>query len=121
VVEAGTPATSGDVQIPVERGGVTRFVNRSDITHVEAQGDYARLHTRDDSHLVRTALTTLAEQWADAGFVRIHRSLIVSLPHVQEVRTDAGRVSVVVNGEELPVSRRHTRELRGVLTRKAPE
>ena len=121
VVEAGTPATSGDVQIPVERGGVTRFVNRSDITHVEAQGDYARLHTRGDSHLVRTALTTLAEQWADAGFVRIHRSLIVSLPHVQEVRTDAGRVSVVVNGEELPVSRRHTRELRGVLTRKALE
>ena len=121
VVEAGSPATSGDVQIPVERGGVTRFVNRSDITHVEAQGDYARLHTRGDSHLVRTALTTLAEQWADAGFVRIHRSLIVSLPHVQEVRTDAGRVSVVVNGEELPVSRRHTRELRGVLTRKALE
>lgn len=121
VVEAGAPATSGDVQIPVERGGVTRFVSRSDITHVEAQGDYARLHTSSGSHLVRTPLTTLAEQWAEAGFVRIHRSLIVSLAHVQEVRTDAGRVSVVVNGEELPVSRRHTRELRGVLTRRAPE
>ena len=42
VVEAGGPAPSGDVQIPVERGGVTRFINRSEITHVEAQGDYAR-------------------------------------------------------------------------------
>ena len=41
VVEAGGPAPSGDVQIPVERGGVTRFINRSEITHVEAQGDYA--------------------------------------------------------------------------------
>ena len=39
VVEAGGPAPSGDVQIPVERGGVTRFVNRSEITHVDAQGD----------------------------------------------------------------------------------
>jgi CheY-like chemotaxis protein len=31
--------------IPVELGGVTRFVNRSDVRYVEAQGDYARLHT----------------------------------------------------------------------------
>ena len=56
VVEAGGPAPSGDVQIPVERGGVTRFISRSEITHVEAQGDYARLHTADGSHLVRTPL-----------------------------------------------------------------
>ncbi len=31
--------------IPVELGGVTRFVARSDVLYVEAQGDYARLHT----------------------------------------------------------------------------
>ncbi len=45
------PAAGKDVQIPVELGGVTRFVQRSDITHVEAQGDYARLHTATGSHL----------------------------------------------------------------------
>jgi DNA-binding LytR/AlgR family response regulator len=117
VVEAGgTP--SGDVQIPVERGGVTRFVNRSDITHVEAQGDYARLHTAEGSHLVRTPLSSLAEQWAAAGFVRIHRSILVALPHVQEVHTEGGRCSVLVAGQELAVSRRHTRELRELLTRR---
>jgi DNA-binding LytR/AlgR family response regulator len=120
VVEAGAPAPSGDAQIAVERGGVTRFVQRSDITHVEAQGDYARLHTAEGSHLVRTPLSTLAEEWAAAGFVRIHRSLLVALPHVEEVRTDAGRVSVVVAGQELAVSRRHTRELRELLTRRTP-
>lgn len=120
IVDAGPAAPSQDVQIPVERGGVTRFINRSDITHVEAQGDYARLHTAEGSHLVRTPLTSLAEQWADAGFVRIHRSVLVALPHVQEVRSDAGRVSVVVGGQELAVSRRHTRELRSVLTKKQP-
>lgn len=108
---------TGDVQIPVERGGVTRFVNRSDITHVEAQGDYARLHTGDGSHLVRTPLTSLAEQWAPAGFVRIHRSMLVSLRHVAELRIEGGRCRVVVAGEELAVSRRHTRELRDLLTR----
>jgi DNA-binding LytR/AlgR family response regulator len=114
---AGSPP-SGDEQIPVERGGVTRFVNRSDVTHVEAHGDYARLHTADGSHLIRTPLSTLEEEWAPAGFVRIHRSLLVSLKHVDEVRIQGGKCSVLVNGEELLVSRRHTRDLRDLLTRR---
>jgi DNA-binding LytR/AlgR family response regulator len=118
VVAAGRTAPPDDPQIPVERGGVTRFVSRSEITHVEAQGDYARLHTADGSHLVRTSLSTLAEEWAPAGFVRIHRSTLVALPHVEEVRFDAGRCSVVVDGRELPVARRHTRELRDLLPRR---
>ncbi|GAA4702205.1 LytTR family DNA-binding domain-containing protein [Nocardioides conyzicola] len=106
-----------DAQVAVERGGVTRFINRCDITHVEAQGDYARLHTATESHLLRSPLTTLEEEWAAAGFVRIHRSLLVSLPHVAEVRMDGGRCAVVVGspGVELGVSRRHTRELRELL------
>lgn len=118
VADATSAKPLSDPQIPVERGGVTRFVNRSDITHVEAQGDYARLHTAHDSHLVRTPLTSLAEQWADAGFVRIHRSMLVSLTHIDEVRMSGGRCSVVVGSHELAVSRRHTRELRDLLTRR---
>lgn len=120
VVEGGArPSGGGDEQIPVERGGVTRFINRSDISHVEAQGDYARLHTAAGSHLLRTPLSSLEEEWAPAGFVRIHRSLLVSLAHVDEVRMDAGRCTVLVGGQELSVSRRHTRELRELLTRRS--
>jgi len=124
VVEGGDRAApSHDSQVAVERGGVIRFLNRSDITHVEAQGDYARLHTAEGSHLVRTSLSTLEEEWASAGFVRIHRSLLVSLAHVRELRTDAGRCAVRVDGPsggtELVVSRRHTRELRDLLLRRA--
>ena len=117
VVEgSGRAQPSGDTQIPVERGGVTRFVSRSEITHVEAHGDYARLHTDHDSHLVRTPLGKLAEEWGPAGFVRIHRSMLVSLAHVSELRSDGGHCTVVVAGQELAVSRRHTRELRDLLT-----
>ncbi|MFC5729162.1 MULTISPECIES: LytR/AlgR family response regulator transcription factor [Nocardioides] len=113
------PATT-DTQIAVERGGVTRFIDRGDITHVEAQGDYARLHTGGGAtYLIRVPLSTLEEEWAEAGFHRIHRSLLVALPHVTEVRTDQGRTTVVVDGIELAVSRRHTRGLRDVLVRRA--
>jgi DNA-binding LytR/AlgR family response regulator len=122
VVESSGDAAAGagaEDNIPVERGGVTRFISRSAVQYVEAQGDYARLHTTDGSHLIRRPLTALEEEWRDAGFVRIHRSLLVSLPHVVEVRVDAGRCSVVVGEHELVVSRRHTRELRDLLVRRA--
>jgi DNA-binding LytR/AlgR family response regulator len=121
VVGGGDRASgpSLDSQVAVERGGVTRFLDRADITHVEAQGDYARLHVAGDSHLLRTPLSTLEEEWRPDGFVRIHRSLLVSLAHIREVRMDSGRCTVVVGDVELSVSRRHTRELRELLVRRA--
>jgi DNA-binding LytR/AlgR family response regulator len=103
--------------LPVELGGVTRFVARSEVRYVEAQGDYVRLHTAAGSHLVRMPLSTLEERWRDAGFLRIHRSLLVSLAHVDQIRTDGGRCWVVVDGQELQVSRRHTPALRDLVRR----
>jgi DNA-binding LytR/AlgR family response regulator len=124
IIDGGdrAPTPAEDVQIPVELAGVTRFVSRGDVTHVEAHGDYARLHTAGGSHLIRVPLTTLEDEWAGAGFVRIHRSLLVALGHVTEVRMEAGRCSVAVGprdaSTDLVVSRRHTRELREMLGRR---
>jgi DNA-binding LytR/AlgR family response regulator len=115
ICESGAPPSEDT--IPVELGGVTRFVQRSEVAYVEAQGDYARLHTASGSHLVRLALGSLEERWGGHGFVRIHRSLLVSLAHVDEVRVDNGRCSVLVSGTELTVSRRHTPALRELLRR----
>jgi DNA-binding LytR/AlgR family response regulator len=123
VVTAGVPAALqtpeeiDDEVIAVELAGVTRFVQRSTVRYVEAQGDYARLHTGQNSHLVRIPLSTLEERWRDAGFTRIHRSTLVALAHVDEMRVDGGRCAVRVGDDWLPVSRRHTRELRDLLVR----
>jgi DNA-binding LytR/AlgR family response regulator len=112
-------ADDRDETIAVELGGVTRFVRRSEVLWVEAHGDYARLHTEQESHLLRVPLSTLEERWGPAGFARIHRSTLVSLPHVDEVRADAGRCVVRLGDVELVVSRRHTRALRDRLIRSA--
>ncbi|MEU9087882.1 LytTR family DNA-binding domain-containing protein [Streptomyces sp. NPDC048357] len=106
-------------QIAVELGGVTRFVAIADIAYVEAQGDYARLHTDEGSHLVRIPVSTLEERWAARGFVRIHRRHLVALSRIDEIRLDAGSTSVRVGSAELQVSRRHARELRDLLMRHA--
>lgn len=121
VVEGvGREPAPADPTIAVELGGVTRFVRRSEISHVEAQGDYARLHTPSGSPLIRASLAALEAEWGPAGFVRIHRSLLVSVAHIAEVRSVSGRTSVVVRTGhtpvELGVARRHTRELRDLLT-----
>jgi DNA-binding LytR/AlgR family response regulator len=120
--QATVPEPAGppdDETIAVELGGVTRFVKRSEVRYVEAHGDYARLVTADGRHLVRVSLAHLEEQWAEAGFVRIHRRWLVSLPAIDEVRTDGGRMSLRVGDAVLAVSRRHPRELRDRLVRSA--
>ena len=118
-VLAAAHAEDPEEQVPVERGGVTRFVPISEIRYVEAEGDYARLHTADDSHLVRVPLTQLEQDWSGAGFFRIHRSILIATGFVDEIRVDGGRCSVMIDGHELQVSRRHTRELRDLLVRNA--
>jgi DNA-binding LytR/AlgR family response regulator len=117
VVQSGAdPSPGEDETIPVELAGVTRFVRRSQVRYVEAHGDYARLHTATQSHLIRTPLSVLEERWAGAGFIRIHRSTLICLVHVDEIRTVDGRMSVLLGDVELPVSRRHTRDLRDRLS-----
>lgn len=123
-VEAGQSAagvtSADDATIPVELGGVTRFVPLAEVRYVEAHGDYARLHTRGGSHLVRVAMSTLEERWAQAGFVRVHRSYLVATAQIDELRVEPGGGHVVVVGDRvLPVSRRHSRELKDRLVRRA--
>jgi DNA-binding LytR/AlgR family response regulator len=113
----------GDDVIPVELGGVTRLVRCDTIGWIEADGDYARLHTSSGSHLVRIPLNTLEERWRIRGFQRIHRSYLVALGMVTGLRTSNATTMVRLraNGAspavELPVSRRQARELRDRLIR----
>jgi DNA-binding LytR/AlgR family response regulator len=118
--EPAASTVDGDAEvIPIELAGTTKLLPRSHVRWVEAQGDYARLHTADGSHLIRAALTVLAERWADAGFVRIHRSYLVAVRRISELRLTGSGYVVIVDGRELPVSRRHTRELKERLVRVA--
>jgi DNA-binding LytR/AlgR family response regulator len=116
---SATRSADDELSIPVELAGTTRMLPRSSVRWVEAQGDYARLHTADASHLVRVSLATLAERWADAGFVRIHRSYLVQIRLIAELRLTPSGYVVAIDGTELPVSRRHTRELKDKLIRAA--
>lgn len=112
--------TSGSVSpaedlhvVQIDTGRRTVFVKRDEVQFVEAQGDYVRLHTTDGSHLIRLSLSYLEEVWESAGFVRVHRGFLIAIPWVQDLRvtSSSGLVAGTPAGD-VPVSRRHGRQLR---------
>jgi len=105
--------------VPVEVNGRTLMIERADICWIQANGDYVRLHTvQGGAHLVRLPLALFEERWAEHGFVRIHRSHLIALRYVVEIRTGAAGAAVVrVAGQDLVVSRRHAAELKRRLLR----
>ncbi len=118
--DAGGGAESLDM-VAVDAPGRTVMVARTEVAWVESAGDYVRLHTFDGrSLLVRLALARLEEAWVPEGFARIHRQYLVCLRAVREMRSEGPQMFVqVLPGTELPVSRRHMRELRDRLVRHA--
>lgn len=99
------PAPAAEL-ITVTLGGTTRMIRRDDVRYVQAQGDYTRLCTAEGGFLVRVPISDLERQWADAGFVRVHRSYLVALAHVAQIRLGSEHPTVLVGDVALPVSRR---------------
>lgn len=93
----------------VRRPGEVIRVPLSSIQWVQAEGEYVRIHCASDSYLERASLTSLEEQLGSAGFLRIHRSTIVSFREVARMETgNWGRTFVRLQcGKQLAVGRKY--------------
>jgi two-component system LytT family response regulator len=85
----------------------------TEIASIEADDYYAAIHASGRRHLVRESLASLEQRLAEAQFVRVHRSALVNLAQVREVRAHAGGEAAVVlrDGTELPLSRRRREQV----------
>jgi two-component system LytT family response regulator len=94
------------------------FLPVSDIRWISAEENYVRICTQNETHLLRETMARLEEKLDPDMFLRVHRSSIVNLQHVKEVRTEAdGEYAVVlVNGEKLTMSRGYRSRINGWLT-----
>ncbi len=113
-----SPMTGDDEMLPVTVGAAVRFVRRSDVRWVRAQGDYSRLHTGEGTgHLVRIPISELEARWGAAGFLRIHRSSLVRTSAVTEARLSGPEPALSIGAVSLPVSRRMVPAVREALVR----
>jgi two-component system LytT family response regulator len=105
--------SSGPVKIAVKTEGRILLIEANDIQWVEAAGNYAELHTGQDSHLVRETMTKLAERLPEETFVRINRSAIVNLAAIKELQPSFhGEYTVFLkDGAKLKLSRTHRDKL----------
>jgi two-component system, LytTR family, response regulator len=83
------------------------FLPVSEIRWIAAEENYVRICTETDTHLLRETMAHLEERLDPQMFLRVHRSSIVNLQYVKEVRTEpSGDFSVVLmNGQKIAMSR----------------
>ena len=83
------------------------FLPVSEIRWIGAEENYVRLCTEHETHLLRETMAHLEERLDPHSFMRVHRSFIVNLQYVKEVRTDHdGECSVMMlDGHKIAMSR----------------
>jgi two-component system, LytTR family, response regulator len=72
------------------------FLPISDIRWIGAEGNYVRLSTATENHLLRETMAHMEERLDPREFLRVHRSFIVNLKYVKEVRREPDGDSVVI-------------------------
>ena len=89
------------------------------ITWIEAQGNYVRVHHRRGSHLVRETIGALESELNPTSFLRIHRSVIVHLGGIKELQpTPHGEYRVLMeDGTHLVLTRTHRPNLQKAIGR----
>jgi two-component system LytT family response regulator len=94
-------------RIIVKSRGRINFLPVSDIRWIGAEENYVRICTEKEHHLLRETMAHLEERLDPEIFLRVHRSSIVNLQYVKEIRSEKnGDFSVLLeNGQKVPMSR----------------
>jgi two-component system LytT family response regulator len=94
-------------RIAVKTSGRVDLVEVAAIEWVEAADNYVLLHCGQARHLLRETLSRVAERLDPARFVRVHRSALVAIEHVDHLEplSRGDWVAVMRSGSRVPVSR----------------
>ena len=93
------------ILVPTSTGDLV--IESDEIDWVEADDYYAAIHARHGRHLIRESLASLEHRLDRDRFVRTHRSAIVNVDRVSEVRKETGETFLILrSGASIPVSRR---------------
>ncbi|HEX7243718.1 MAG TPA: LytTR family DNA-binding domain-containing protein [Longimicrobiaceae bacterium] len=114
VAEPPPPAPADHLEwLFVRKGERVLTLRVDDVDWMGAEDNYVRLHVGKESHLIRERMQALEERLDPRRFARIHRSTIVNLERVRELRPwSSGEFLVILrDGRELRLSRRYRGKL----------
>lgn len=101
---------SADERIEVRDGGAAVFLAPSDITHVEAAGNYVEFHTAGKTHLVRGTLASWEARLIARGFIRVHRSRLVNRTKIASLKpTPSGDMEITLSDGRMVLGSRRYR------------
>ncbi len=114
---AARPPGQAIERIVVRDGSKVHIIPIAKLDYVEAQDDYAALHSEQKSYLKQQTIASLETRLDPLRFVRIHRSYIVNLERIARIEPYAkdSRVAVLRDGTQLPVSRSGYAKLKELL------
>jgi two-component system LytT family response regulator len=114
-----SPASSQTNRLLIRTSGKLVFVDPREVQWIEASDNYVVFHTVTERYTVRMTMNKLERSLDETRFIRIHRSTIINVEYVRELRGLAhGDYSVVLrNGTELTM----TRSYRHFVTKLMPE
>jgi two-component system LytT family response regulator len=114
---AARPPGQAVERLVVRDGSKVHIIPVAKLDYVEAQDDYAALHSEKKSYLKQQTIASLEIQLDPQRFVRIHRSYIVNLERIARIEPYAkdSRVAVLRDGTQLPVSRPGYAKLKALL------
>jgi two-component system LytT family response regulator len=100
-------AGSYSTRIVFKSRGRIIFLPISEIRSIQAEENYVRLCTEKDNHLLRETMAHLEERLDPELFLRVHRSSIVNLQYVKEIRSEPSGdfVVVLIDGQKVSMSR----------------
>jgi two-component system LytT family response regulator len=115
----GAPAPAGDrvTRLAIRETGRTYFIPVSSIDWIEGADYYVKLHVGGRVHLLREPLRSLAQRLDPARFARVHRSAIVNLSRIREIRMAArgDHTLVLDDTTRLRLTRARRRDLEALI------
>lgn len=84
---------------------------------LEAEGDFTRVHTADETYFCSGGLGSLEQRLDADRFLRVHRSTIVALDALSELASDGegGYTAQLTDGTQVRVSRSYSTRVRQLL------
>lgn len=88
----------------VKSGRTMHQINYDELLYIEGQQEYVSFHTANKTVIAYYSLKKLEEELPAGQFIRIHKSYIISIKHIETIDSNY----IVISGKKIPIGKHYT-------------